>query len=207
MAIARAQDRDLSLLVRPLLQDDSASVRAAAMLALARTGNSVDLSPLAAMLSENDAEVRGNAYLVLGELGNRSAVPLIRESLGRGMRLVNPVRARLVDLSRRDEELAEHERGIRRRVRRLRLEQKTHAPPMVWERGRHESDEVLGDLTRRIEIARLLQRREGDLELTDARLALPLIDERLAVRPTQPGVVRCDVEIGAQAIDLTLRAD
>jgi HEAT repeat protein len=99
MAIARAQDRDLSLLVRPLLQDDSASVRAAAMLALARTGNSVDFSPLAAMLSENDAEIRGNAYLILGELGNRSAVPLIRESLGRGMRLVNPVRARLVDLA------------------------------------------------------------------------------------------------------------
>ncbi len=99
MAIARAQSRDLSLLVRPLLQDDSASVRAAAMLALARTGNTVDLTPLAAMLSENDAEVRGNAYLVLGELGNRSAVPLIRDSLGRGMRLVNPIRARLVDLS------------------------------------------------------------------------------------------------------------
>ncbi len=99
MAIARAQDRDLSLLVRPLIQDDSASVRAAAMLALARTGNSVDFSPLAAMLSENDAEIRGNAYLILGELGNRSAVPLIRESLGRGMRLVNPVRARLVDLA------------------------------------------------------------------------------------------------------------
>jgi HEAT repeat protein len=99
MSIARAEDRELSLLVRPLLQDDSASVRAAAMLALARTGNTVDFSPLAAMLGENDAEVRGNAYLVLGELGNRSAVPLIRESLGRGMRLVNPVRARLVDLT------------------------------------------------------------------------------------------------------------
>jgi len=99
MAIARTGDRDLALLVRPLLQDDSASVRAAAMLALARAGSRVDFTPLAAMLSENDAEVRGNAYLVLGELGNRSAVPLIRDSLGRGMTLVNPIRARLVDLA------------------------------------------------------------------------------------------------------------
>lgn len=90
---------DLCVLVRPLLNDESASVRAAAMLALSRCGVEVDLTPIAAMLHDVDPEVRANAYLVLGELGNRSAVPLIRESLGRGMKLVNPIRARLVDLT------------------------------------------------------------------------------------------------------------
>jgi HEAT repeat protein len=99
MAIGEVRNRDLCVLVQPLLQDDSASVRAAAMLALSRCGQTVDLTPLAAMLSDNDPEVRGNAYLVLGELGNSSAVPLIRDSIGRGMKLVNPIRARLVDLT------------------------------------------------------------------------------------------------------------
>ena len=103
MAIGEAKDsevkRELSVLVRPLLADESASVRAAAMLALTRCGVSVDVTPLARMLDDSDPEVRANAYLVLGELGNPSAAPLIRESLGRGMKLVNPIRARLVDLT------------------------------------------------------------------------------------------------------------
>jgi len=99
MAIGESKDRDLAVLVQPLLQDESASVRAAAMLALSRCGQPVDLTPIAAMLLDNEPEVRANAYLVLGELGNKSAVPLIRDSIGRGMKLVNPIRARLVDLT------------------------------------------------------------------------------------------------------------
>ena len=99
MAIGETRDRDLGVLVQPLLQDESASVRAAAMLALSRCGHGVDLTPIASMLVDNEPEVRANAYLVLGELGNRSAVPLIRDSIGRGMKLVNPIRARLVDLT------------------------------------------------------------------------------------------------------------
>lgn len=99
MAVAEARAADLGDLVQPLLADDSGSVRAAAMLALARAGRKVDLSPLATLVQANDPEVRANTYLVLGELGNPSAVPLIVESLGRGFSLVNPIRARLVDLA------------------------------------------------------------------------------------------------------------
>ena len=69
------------------------------MLALTRCGLAVDVSPLALMIGNDDPEIRANAYLVLGELGNPSAVPLIRESLGHGMKLVNPIRVRLVDLA------------------------------------------------------------------------------------------------------------
>jgi HEAT repeat protein len=85
--------------ITPLLEDSSSSVRAAAMLALHRSGQKVNFTPLAAMLQDNDPEIRANAYLVLGELGNESAIPLIRQSLGRGMKLVNPLRVRLVDLA------------------------------------------------------------------------------------------------------------
>lgn len=99
MTIAEARDRRFSDRVRPLLSDPSASVRAAAMLALSRAEIPVNFSPLAAMVLDNDPEIRANAYLVLGELGNSSAIPLIRESLGKGMKLVNPLRVRLVDLA------------------------------------------------------------------------------------------------------------
>ena len=85
--------------VQPLLLDESLSVQASAMLALTRCGLAVDVSPLALMIGNDDPEIRANAYLVLGELGNPSAVPLIRESLGHGMKLVNPIRVRLVDLA------------------------------------------------------------------------------------------------------------
>lgn len=99
MAIAEAPSEGLSVFVQPLLQDESASVRASATLALTRCGKTPDPSPIAAMIFENDPEVRANAYLVLGELGNRSAVPMIRDSLGQGLSLVNPLRVRLIDLA------------------------------------------------------------------------------------------------------------
>ncbi len=99
MSIAEMRDARFNPLVAPLLSDPSASVRAAAMLALSRGGQRVNFTPLADMLADNDPEIRANAYLVLGELGNESAIPLIRESLGRGMKLVNPLRVRLVDLA------------------------------------------------------------------------------------------------------------
>ncbi len=99
MAIAEAPNPDLALFVQPLLTDESPSVRAAATLALTRCGEHPDPTPLAAMIYSNEPEIRANAYLVLGELGNRSAVPMIRDSLGHGLKLVNPIRVRLIDLA------------------------------------------------------------------------------------------------------------
>ena len=99
MAIAEAGLTSLSDELTALLGDPSPSVQAAAMLALHRAGRKVNFTPLAAMIENNDPEVRANAYLVLGEIGNDSAIPLIRQSIGRGMKLVNPLRVRLVDLA------------------------------------------------------------------------------------------------------------
>lgn len=98
MAIGETRLKEFAHLVQPLLTDESASVRAAAILTLTRLGETVDPSPLGAMAASEDLEARANAYLVLGLLGNKSAVPLIRASLGNASALANPIRIRLVDL-------------------------------------------------------------------------------------------------------------
>ena len=98
MEVGRAGLAPLADAVQALLLDESDSVRAAAIFAMTRLGRPVDPSPLAAMVRSDDPEIRSNAYLVLGELGNRSAVALIRDSLGKGMRQVNPARVRVVEL-------------------------------------------------------------------------------------------------------------
>jgi HEAT repeat protein len=98
MALAKAKRRELVHLVEPLLNDPSLSVRAAAMAALAACGRQPDLSPLAGMVKSNEPEVRANAYLAIGSIGNVSAVPLVRESIGGGFERIDPARVKIVDL-------------------------------------------------------------------------------------------------------------
>jgi HEAT repeat protein len=98
MSVGDAGLAGLAPLISPLLSDPSDSVRAAAIYAMNRIGEGADPSPLAAMARSDDPEVRANAYLVLGLMGNPSAIPLIESTLGKGMRLVNPMRVRLTEL-------------------------------------------------------------------------------------------------------------
>lgn len=98
MTIAEVGLCGIAHLLQPLLMDESQSVQAAAILGLRRCGVDADPTPLASMILSNDPEVRANAALVLGLLGNPSAVPVLRSSLGRGMELVNPIRVRVVEL-------------------------------------------------------------------------------------------------------------
>ncbi len=84
--------------LEPLLDDESRSVQAAAIFGLKACGRPADLSPLASMIVSDDPEVRGNAAMVLGELGNPSAVPMIRRAVGRGMKRVSAARVKMVDL-------------------------------------------------------------------------------------------------------------
>lgn len=98
MCIGRARLASLSHLVEPLVRDSSPSVRAAAIYALRRCGRPADPSMIAGMLQSDDPEIRSNAFAVLGELGDRSASPMVREALGKGMRRVNPIRVRIVEL-------------------------------------------------------------------------------------------------------------
>lgn len=78
--------------------DPSNSVRAAAIYALHVNDMPANLSELATMLQSDDPEVRGNVAMILGELGNPSALPLLESVLGRGMHRALPARARVTDL-------------------------------------------------------------------------------------------------------------
>lgn len=79
MVVGRAGLVELSASVRPLLSDESPYVRAAAIYALRINGEEVDATELAGLLLEDDsARVRAHAAFILGELGNTSALPLLR---------------------------------------------------------------------------------------------------------------------------------
>ena len=98
MALYKTQLWELAPLVKPLLDDPSDSVRAAAILVLHASGTPVDPTPLAAMATSGSPEIRANAYVVLGLMGNKTAVGLIRDSLGDSLGLVAQDRIRIVDL-------------------------------------------------------------------------------------------------------------
>lgn len=98
MCAGKSRLQSLAPLVEPLMHDESASVRASAIFALKRCGRVVDLNPLAAMLRGDDAEVKGNAALVLGELGDTSALPLLRSTAGKGLLRTPLARRKIVDL-------------------------------------------------------------------------------------------------------------
>jgi HEAT repeat protein len=98
MTAAAVGDQQLTPFLTPLIHDESLSVQAAAMFALHKLGEVVDFTPLSACVMENDPEVRANGYLVLGRLGNPSAMPLIEASLQQDVRRVNLMRLRMAEL-------------------------------------------------------------------------------------------------------------
>lgn len=81
---------------RRQFKDPSASVRAAALFLLRRCGRPADLTPLTMMLTGQDPSERANAAMLLGLLGDRSAVPMLRELARSRMPLVNAAREELV---------------------------------------------------------------------------------------------------------------
>ncbi|MEC9372587.1 MAG: HEAT repeat domain-containing protein [Planctomycetota bacterium] len=66
--------------VETLLRDPSKVVRAAAIYALTRLGRPVDQSLLATMLLEGAPRERMQAAFLLGEIGNESAIPMLRDA-------------------------------------------------------------------------------------------------------------------------------
>ncbi len=84
--------------LREMRDDGSQSVQAAVLFALDACGEHVDLGPLAGMVMSDDPEVKGNAALVLGEIGEPSALPMLREAVGRRLASGDPARQRIVDL-------------------------------------------------------------------------------------------------------------
>lgn len=82
MVVGRAGLTTVSGSLRPLLEDRSPYVRASAIFGMARTVGGADPSPLAAMLlSDPSPRIRSHAVFILGDLGDPSALPMIRESV------------------------------------------------------------------------------------------------------------------------------
>ena len=90
---------DLVDLVRPLADDPSPSVRAAALYALAKCGQQPDLGPIAPLLLGDDATARANTAFLLGKLGNPSAAGMLEAALAKPIEAVNARRQRLVELT------------------------------------------------------------------------------------------------------------
>lgn len=85
--------------VRPLLHDSSAYVRISALYALVKTGADIDRSPLAAyLLADPSPRVRAHAAYLLGELGDPSALGLLKEATRAPMPRGSAAEARLLHL-------------------------------------------------------------------------------------------------------------
>ena len=73
-------------------------MQAAAIYAMRRCGHQVDISPLGRMVMSSDPEVKANAAMVLGKLGDASAIPMLKEAVKRDMSMASVARVRIVDL-------------------------------------------------------------------------------------------------------------
>jgi len=80
-------------LLRDRLDDPSPSVRAASLASLHILGEPVDLTPLADMLAGRDPMLRGNVAMLLGMLGEKSAIPMLKHAAGIPMPRVSADRA------------------------------------------------------------------------------------------------------------------
>lgn len=99
MMIGRAQLASQVAGLTPLLKDPSAFVRASAMYALARCGQKVDQSPLADLvLSDPSPRIRSHAAFLIGELGEPSAIPLLKEAGKAKLIKSSPSEIRLMQL-------------------------------------------------------------------------------------------------------------
>jgi HEAT repeat protein len=81
MAAGRAGVTAVLPQVRPLVDDAAPSVRLSARFALSKLGEPVDLTPLGrALMTSETVGGRSHAAFLLGELGNSSALGLLREA-------------------------------------------------------------------------------------------------------------------------------
>jgi HEAT repeat protein len=83
MTVGELRLRDSLAQVRPLLNDPDESVRIAAVFALAENAAPVNRDPLAQALMSGPMRARSQAAFILGELGDESAIPLLRDAARR----------------------------------------------------------------------------------------------------------------------------
>ncbi|GAB4197148.1 MAG: hypothetical protein Kow00105_11280 [Phycisphaeraceae bacterium] len=78
VTIGKMRLRELGPAAVRMLGDPDDSVRAAAMFAARRCGQEVDISEMAELLASPSPTVRGNVVMLLGMMGDPSALPMIK---------------------------------------------------------------------------------------------------------------------------------
>jgi len=78
LAIGKAQIRELGPAAAKFQSDPDLNVRGAAVFAARRTGQPAEMNILGQMAMSPDVTTRSNAYLILGRLGDKSAIALLR---------------------------------------------------------------------------------------------------------------------------------
>jgi HEAT repeat protein len=99
MSIARARVCELTPQVEPLVNDESALVKSAAIFAMRRCNSGVDPSPLAGLLfGDPSPKVRAHVAFIIGELGDRSAISMLRDAARDPLPRANPSEVRILRL-------------------------------------------------------------------------------------------------------------
>jgi HEAT repeat protein len=99
-AMLCGQEKRLRLVryVRPLLRDDYDWVRAAAIFALVQCGEPIDPSTLSGYVMSPNPVTRSNTAMILAEMGNPSALPMLRDAARTPMPRVSTIRAKITQL-------------------------------------------------------------------------------------------------------------
>lgn len=96
VTVGRCKMQEFREIVRPLVRDTNGQVRASAIFALHRFGDTPDQTPLAALLLTDDSPwVNRHAAFVLGEIGNASALPLLQSASATRVSMVPPAQQRV----------------------------------------------------------------------------------------------------------------
>lgn len=98
LSVGKLGLEELSDIAISMRRHSQPSVRAAALYAAAACGREVDLSPLALMLASPDPSVRGNVGMLMGMLGDASAIPMLKELAHVPMPRASAVRHAIVRL-------------------------------------------------------------------------------------------------------------
>ncbi len=99
MAVGKAKLNEMADAVRPLAQDQSAFVKAAAIYALRSCGADVNPTPLGAMATGDPSpRVRAHAAYLLGELGDKGTSSLLREAAQLDVPRANPAELKVLSV-------------------------------------------------------------------------------------------------------------
>lgn len=98
MTIGKLKLRDSIDLLKPLLRDEDPIVHAAAIYAIDRCGGEIDPTPIAALLRSEDPRHRAQGVYIIGEMGNPSAIPMLKAVAADRMAMASISQVRLLRL-------------------------------------------------------------------------------------------------------------